>query len=118
MMGVGLEIILIVSLVATASFSAVMIWYTKRIIQRLWHVKTMAEDAQDAVSFYNEKLEELCGYTLYQDEPIIKDLIKRTGDLKEYLEEWRTMAEDVFPLSDDDEQQKLDEGESEYERAE
>ena len=69
-------------------------------MKRMWAVRNLGVSIHEEISVYSEKLEELCGMHMYQKEPVLEELLSRSVDLRDSLDEWLDDADDVFSLSE------------------
>jgi len=99
-------IILSVLLVLSITFNALSLWYNRQAVNSLLFVSDNIGDMVGLVQEYHEHLESLYEMEMFYGDSTLKGLIDHTSFILEEIK----VFEDIYSLTREEEEAKLDDG--------
>ncbi len=101
----NLNLIISLSLALAASLITIgcLIWYIRRILDRLMFVSQNISDLESLISAYAGHLKNVYGLEQYYGDETIKLLISHTNSLLEILDDYEDITSLTVPLEQDEE---------------
>ncbi len=100
--------ILIISLIISVTLNVLLIWYLRKVLEKLMFVSDTIGGLFDSVEAYQTHIQSMYELETYYGEDTLQSLITHTKELYEELEQF----EGVYSLTDTEEEYV--EGEEEY----
>ena len=94
-------------LLLSIAANALLIWYIKQVIRRVWDLSENMDEIVDLLAEYNSHIETVYEMETYHGDVVIKNLLKHskevTETLKAYIDAREIVREDPELELDDDE---------------
>mgnify|MGYP003123346900 CR=1 FL=1 len=101
-MNLNLVISLSLALVASLIIIMCLVWYIRRILDRLMFVSQNISDLESLISAYSGHLKNVHGLEQFYGDETIKMLISHTNSLLEILDDYEDISSLTVPLEQDE----------------